>query len=222
MDLFAGRDFAACLFDLDGTLISSEPVVQRSWTIVFREFAFPPGATVQHGVPARAMIDDYLRGRPQEERDAAFARILDLEEHDTEGLEVLPGAYEALRALGASGRCAIVTSCTRHLAEVRLTASRLPPPDRVVTADDVTRGKPDPMPFVAGATALGVPAARCLVVEDAPAGIAAARAAGAAVLAVTTTHPATALPADVVVSSLASVQFVPGPHGVRVIDATAD
>lgn len=215
MTLFAPRSYAAVLFDLDGTLISSLPVVDRAWATVFAEFSFPAGARVQHGVPARAMIADYLGDRSQEEQEAAFARVVGIEEHDTDGLTLLPGAEAALRSLAGSARCAIVTSCTRGLAGVRLRATGLPTPDALVTADDVTHGKPHPAAYAAGAAALGVAAAACLVVEDAPAGIAAGHAAGADVLAVTTTHDPAALDAEIVVPDLASVRFVPGVAGVR-------
>jgi mannitol-1-/sugar-/sorbitol-6-phosphatase len=131
---------------------------------------------------------------------------------------VLPGAVEALAALPA-GRAAVVTSCTRLLAHARIEAAGLVAPGVVVTASDVTHGKPDPEPFVLGARRLGADPARCLVVEDAPAGLQAGRAAGAATLAVVTTHPAGDLDADVVVPSLADVRFRTGPDGVRVVAA---
>ncbi|GMA85505.1 hypothetical protein GCM10025868_07550 [Angustibacter aerolatus] len=101
----------------------------------------------------------------------------------------LPGAAEALAALPEERR-AIVTSCTRPLALVRIEASSLEAPAVVVTADDVETGKPDPAPYLLGAQRLGVDPARCLVVEDAVMGLRSGRAAGAATLAVTTTTPA--------------------------------
>jgi sugar-phosphatase len=105
---------------------------------------------------------------------------------DVEGVIPLPGAMELLQALPLE-RWAIVTSCTRALAHVRIGAAGLPKPKRLVTSTDVKRGKPDPEPYLKGAQNLGVPAADCLVVEDAPAGVRAGKDAGARVLALRTT-----------------------------------
>src|SRR5713101_8071219 len=111
---------------------------------------------------------------------------LDGELVDVEGVIPLPGAVELLRALPLE-RWAIVTSCTRALARVRIAAAGLPKPKHLVTATDVQHGKPSPEPYLKGAQMLGIPAADCLVVEDAPAGIRAGKAAGAQVLALRTT-----------------------------------
>src|SRR5207245_10325846 len=97
-----------------------------------------------------------------------------------------PGAMALPRALPLE-RWAIVTSCTRQLAGVRIAVAGLPQPKHLVTATDVRRGKPDPEPYLRGAQFLGVPASDCLVIEDAPAGIRAGKAAGARVLALRTT-----------------------------------
>ncbi|WP_344162363.1 HAD-IA family hydrolase [Nocardiopsis rhodophaea] len=113
---------------------------------------------------------------------------------------------------------AIVTSCTRALAEARLKAVGLAAPV-LVTADDVRRGKPDPEPFVLGATRLGVDARRCVVFEDAPAGLASARGAGARTVAVTTTHGAADLRADAVVGDLSRVAVDVGVGGGLVVSA---
>jgi sugar-phosphatase len=119
----------------------------------------------------------------------------------------LPGAAALLEAL-PPGSWTIVTSGTRALATGRLAHGGLPIPERLISADDVERGKPDPQPYLAGAAALSVDAVRCLVVEDAPAGIEAGKAAGAAVLALATTFDAAALTgADYVVGSLADVRL---------------
>lgn len=103
-------------------------------------------------------------------------------------------------------RAAVVTSGTRATARHRLAAVGVPEPEVLVTADDVTVGKPDPTPYLAAAAALGVAATRCVVVEDAPAGIAAGRAAGATVIAVATSHPSADLAdAHVVVAAPAAL-----------------
>src|SRR4029077_1803001 len=105
---------------------------------------------------------------------------------DISDVVALPGAIDLLRSLPIDN-WAIVTSCTRPLADVRIRAGGLPQPKYLVTSNDVTRGKPDPEPYLKGAAALGIAAADCVVVEDAPAGIRSGKAAGASVLALQTT-----------------------------------
>ena len=201
-----GRSFAAVLFDMDGTLIDSIPVVIRSWLRWAQEEGVDPHDLAGfHGVPARGVISALL---PPKRVDAAFERIEAIEVADTDGITVLPGTLDALVALtGDVDRCAIATSCTRPLADARLLATGLPAPRVVVTASDVAQGKPHPDPFLLAAAGLGVDPADCLVVEDAPSGLEAARAAGCATLAVTTTTTAADLVADAVVGTLADVRF---------------
>ncbi|WP_270887002.1 HAD-IA family hydrolase [Pedococcus sp. 5OH_020] len=205
------RHFAAVLFDMDGTLIDSIPVVVRSWLRWAAEEDVDPHRLAGfHGVPARGVAAALLA---PERVDAAVERIEAIELADTAGITLLPGAADALAALseaGPQGRdlCAIATSCTRPLAEARIRATRLPAPRVVVTATDVSRGKPHPEPFLLAAARLGVPASDCLVVEDAPGGLEAARAAGCATVAVSTTTAAADLIADGVVDTLADVRFV--------------
>jgi mannitol-1-/sugar-/sorbitol-6-phosphatase len=207
------RTFDAVLFDLDGTLIDSAAAVRRSWLTWADEHGLDPTRLQgYHGVQARQIVQDLV---PQHEVGAASARIDELELLDVQGIVPLPGAAEALAALPV-GRSAVVTSCTARLAAVRLGAAALAVPQVLVTADDVTAGKPDPEPFRLGAERLGVDPARCLVVEDAPSGLAAGRAAGSTTLAVRTTTPADQLEADAVVGSLADVVLRVGPDGVRV------
>jgi sugar-phosphatase len=204
---FEGRDFAAVLFDMDGTLIDSIPVVIRSWVRWAGEMGVDPRRLAGfHGVPARGVVEALLE---PERVDAAVARIEEIEVGDTEGITVLPGTLAALAVLTATEpqRCAIVTSCTEPLAAVRVAATRLPVPAVVVTASDVERGKPHPDPYLLGARRLGVDPADCLVVEDAPGGLEAARAAGCATLAVTTTTDPADLLADAVVRDLGEVRF---------------
>ncbi|MFC7467135.1 HAD-IA family hydrolase [Actinomadura keratinilytica] len=98
----------------------------------------------------------------------------------------------------------MVTSASRRLAEARLAAVGIHPAT-VVAADDITRGKPDPEPFLLAAARLGVAPERCVVFEDAPAGLASGRAAGMRTVALTTSHPAAELTADAVVSDLTAV-----------------
>jgi len=220
---FAGRTFDAILFDMDGTLIDSVPAVDRNWRRWAHEYglADPDSFQIEHGTPARTFIARLL---PADQVEEAYERIHDLELNDNEGVRILPGTVDAFASLPAT-RQAIVTSCTRPLAAARIGASGLVPPAVVVTADDVTHGKPDPDPFLLGAERLGVDPSRCLVVEDAPAGVAAGRAAGCAVLVVEGTHTLEQLAGAAVVpdagaSGLDQVRFVVGQDGsISVTDA---
>ena len=165
------------LFDLDGVLVDSTPAVARVWAGWAREHGFEPDEVVKkaHGRPSIGTIRELLPNADHAEEDREVERR---EIADVEGVVPLPGAKELLRALPLE-RWAIVTSCTRALAHVRIAAAGLPKPKHVVTAGDVRHGKPDPEPYLKGAQMLGVPAGDCLVVEDAPAGIRAGKAARA-------------------------------------------
>jgi len=170
-----------------------------------------------HGVPSRSIVEHLL---PAERVEAAVTRIDALELADTDGITVLPGALEALKALADEpDRCAIATSCTVPLARARITATAIPAPRVVVTADDVDRGKPHPDPYLLAAQRLGVDPRDCLVVEDAPGGLESARAAGCATLALTTTTAPADLFADAVVATLAEVTFTVAGGRVRLSPA---
>jgi len=173
------------LFDLDGVLVDSTPAVARVWTRWAHEHGFDPGEVVRkaHGRPSITTIRELL---PKGDHGAEDREMERREIADLDGVVPLPGALELLRALPLQ-RWAIVTSCTRALAHVRITAAGLPEPKYLVTSTDVQHGKPDPEPYRKGAQLLGMPAADCIVIEDAPAGIQAGKAAGARVLALRTT-----------------------------------
>lgn len=181
-DLLRGAE--ALLVDLDGTLVDSDVPVRRAWA----------GFARRHGLDPE-YVHRFAQGRPSRETvrllapdadHAAEAAALERAElSDADGIVPVPGAAELL---AGERRLAIVTSCSRALARVRLTAAGLPVPEVLVTADDVVHGKPDPECYLLGARRLSLHPAHCLVLEDAPAGIAAGRAAGARVLAVRTTH----------------------------------
>ncbi|MEE4424613.1 HAD-IA family hydrolase [Streptomyces bugieae] len=194
----------ALLFDNDGTLISSLDSVHRCWTRWAREYRIAPEdfARVElHGRPAAEIAADLL---PAGEVPGALARIEQLEVEDVAGgVTLLPGTRALLESLPPE-RWAVVTSATRRLAEARLGEAGIRP-KKLIAADDITRGKPDPEPFLLAARRLGVDPARCVVFEDAPAGLAAGRAAGMTTVALTTTHPAAELLADVVVPDLSAV-----------------
>lgn len=200
-----GRTYAAVLLDMDGTLLSSVAAVVRSWRTLAIELAIPAERFGDfHGMPARRLLATLLPDADAEALDRAHDRIVELELADLADTEVLPGAADALTVLGAAGLCAVVTSSTRELARARLAVLDLPQVP-VVTADDVEHGKPAPDAFLAGAALLGVAAEDCLVVEDATAGVAAGRAAGATVVGLRTTRPD--LDADLVVDDLGALRF---------------
>jgi mannitol-1-/sugar-/sorbitol-6-phosphatase len=140
--------------------------------------------------------------RPESDFVAEAASIEEAQALDVRGLRAIRGAVAALSALRAD-RIAVVTSATRALAAARLGAVGIEPPAVMVTAEEVTRGKPDPQGYLSAARRLGVDPAEALVVEDAPPGIEAGRAAGAAVVGVTSTHAKSELgAADVVIPTL--------------------
>ncbi|WP_223773596.1 HAD family hydrolase [Streptomyces sp. 135] len=194
----------ALLFDNDGTLISSLESVYRCWTRWAREYGITAEefARVElHGRPAAEIAADLL---PPEKVPAAVVRIEELEVSDVAGgVELLPGTRELLESLPAD-RWAVVTSATRVLAEARLAEVGIRP-GLLIAADDITRGKPDPKPYLLAAEKLGVDPARCVVFEDAPAGLQAGRAAGMTTVALATTHDAAELSADVLVKDLSAV-----------------
>ena len=210
----SGRTFDAVLFDMDGTLVDSTPAVERSWSTWSVEYGMTVSALeAGHGQPASQLVRSLIAA---DQVEAAMLRIAELELADVHDITILPGAVELLSSM-PTDRVAIVTSATRALATARIAAAGLTPPAVVVTFDDVSRGKPDPEPFLTGAARLGIDPSRCLVVEDAPAGIAAGRAAGCATLAVTTTSTRDELHADLVVDSLTQVSIVHGPDGYSLL-----
>ena len=175
----------ALLFDLDGVLIDSTPAVTRVWAQWAAEHGFEPETTVReaHGRPSIETIRELL---PDADHEALNAVLERREIEDLNGVVPLPGAVELLTSLPPE-RWAIVTSCTRELARVRIQAAGLPLPPTIITSSDITNGKPHPEPYLKGASALGFDAADCIAFEDVPAGIRSARAAGARVIALRTT-----------------------------------
>ena len=169
------------LFDLDGVLIDSTPAVARVWTKWALAHGFDPEETVRraHGRPSIATIRDLLPGSDYVKENEVVLRG---EIEDTEGVVPLPGARELIDSV-PEGHWALVTSCARPLAEVRLRTAGLPVPSKIVTSDDVRHGKPDPEPYLKGAELLGLSPLDCLVFEDAPAGVRSGKAAGARVMA---------------------------------------
>ena len=196
------------LFDLDGVLVDSTPAVARVWAKWAAKHGFAPDEVVRqaHGRPSIATIRDLL---PHGDVEAENREVERDEIEDIDGVIPLPGALEILQALPQE-RWTIATSCTRRLAEVRIRAAGLPSPKHMVTSTDVQHGKPHPEPYIKGAKILGFGPGDCIVVEDAPAGIRAGKAAGARVLALRTTAPDSELResgADWIVDNLASLRL---------------
>src|ERR1700746_629446 len=197
------------LFDLDGVLADSTPAVARVWTIFANKYGFDPEETGRraHGRPSIATIQELLPSANHKAENAVLERM---EIEDIEDVVALPGAAELLHALPAD-KWTVVTSCTRALAVVRLRAAGLPIPAQMVTSNDIVNGKPSPEPYLKGAELLGLAAADCVVVEDAPAGSRSGKAAGARVIALQTTERDSLLRqagADWIVTSCASVSSV--------------
>ena len=148
-------------------------------------------------------------------KEEAAARLHE-EEQQSEGLVAVAGAKTLLSSIPQT-RWAIVTSCTQKLAEVRLQSVGLPVPAVMISQESVPRGKPHPEGYLEAARILGWAPGKCLVVEDAPLGVEAGRAAGMRVLGVTTTFPADQLSADLSVADLTEVAIVPGaPLTIRI------
>lgn len=191
--------FAAVLSDLDGVLVDSGADVERVW----REWAVEQGLDpaevdrASHGVPSRQVIE---RVAPHLDAIAEAERVDRL--HALTGGAALPGAAELLASVEP---LAVGTSCSPPLAAARWSSAGLTTPAVLITSDLTPRGKPHPDPYLAAASALGVEPRDCLVLEDAPAGVAAARAAGMTVWAVTTTHSASELRADFVAADVAGL-----------------
>ena len=174
------------LFDMDGVLVSSIGSVTRCWRRWAAHYGVPGADTyeVPHGMRAVDIMQQLVPGL---DVVAGLRLIEDMELDDVADLKVLPGARELLESLPAE-RWAIVTSATRRLLVGRLAAAGLPVPSLIISADMVERGKPDPEPYRRGAELIHARPNDCLVVEDAPNGVAAGVAAGCPVLGVEGTH----------------------------------
>jgi sugar-phosphatase len=195
----------AILFDLDGVLVDSARHIEQQW----RNWALSKGLSpepflrVCHG---RRALETIQLAAPELDAVAEIAAFKPDSLSDAVDLPPVEGAAHLLQLLPSRG-WAVATSGTRATALARLRGAGLPEPAVLVCAEDVSRGKPDPEVYLTAAARLEVIPSECVVVEDAPAGIEAARTAGIRVLALTTTHPASMLNADALVPSLASVHL---------------
>ena len=195
------RRVSAVLFDLDGVLVESRLSTERAWLSWASKHEIDEAdlRSAMHGVRS----GDVVRAlRPDLDAVVEANEIERRQAEDLSGLTAIPGAVEALSALRGD-RVAVVTSGTRPLALARLGAVGISPPSVIVFAGDVARGKPDPEGYLTAARRLGADPAEALVVEDAPPGIEAARAAGMASVALPSTHgPEELGRADIVLGSL--------------------
>ena len=204
---------AALLFDIDGTLVDSSGPIARAWALFIERYGVDATKLrqISHGRRDMDIVAHFL---PPEQRAEGVRLVRTAELTDLDGLVPVAGALELINSLGPLP-WALVTSATVPLADVRLKAVGLPHADVMVTAEDVERGKPDPAGYLLAAGRLGVDPADCIVVEDAPAGLAAAAGAGCRTLAVTMTHQASELTAaDWIVPDLRSVRIQPDGAGI--------
>lgn len=184
---------AALLIDLDGTLVDSHDAIVRAWCRWAERRGVDPAVIwpVMPGRTAGAVMRQVRPDLPRAVLTVDQAELLEWQVSDIDGVTALPGAGSLLAALPAD-RWAIVTSGSSPLACARLRAARLPIPSVLIGCDTLTTSKPDPTGYLAAAARLGMPPARCLVIEDSAAGIEAGHAAGMRVLAVTADEPAAA------------------------------
>ncbi|MEJ8631680.1 HAD-IA family hydrolase [Sphingomonas sp. I4] len=181
------RAFGDFLFDMDGTILSSIASAERTWARWAKRHGLDVAAFLPtiHGVQSVETIRRL--GLPDIDPVAEAHALTEAEMLDVDDVVPIGGAAAFLAALPPD-RWAIVTSAPRRLAEVRLKAAGLPLPGVFVTAEDAERSKPAPDGFLLGAERLGIAPQNCLAFEDAPAGIAAAEAAGMTVVVITETH----------------------------------
>ena len=209
---------SAILFDLDGVLLDSTRVVAEQYAHWARQHGLDPAEVMKaaHGVRT---VEVVRRVAPHLDAEAETKKIED-REAAADGIVAIPGAVALVNSI-PRGRWGVVTSGTRFLATTRMRKFGIPIPDVLVTAEDVTNGKPDPEPYRKGAERLKANPADCVVFEDAPAGIRSAHAAGMKVISMPSTYPAPELhEADAIIPSLTSIKVSrdgAGPPGKLIV-----
>lgn len=200
---------AALLFDLDGVLVDSAACVERLLATWAQRHSLDPRAVYQTGL-GRRTVETIQLVAPHLDAEQEAAALTAAESSTTEGIAEVPGARALLTSIPRH-RWAVVTSGARAVATLRLRATGLSVPDFLLCAEDVVRGKPDPEGYLAAATRLKAAPAACVVIEDAPAGFAAARAAGMRSIGIAGSYPAAALTdATHVVPALAALDVSGG------------
>jgi mannitol-1-/sugar-/sorbitol-6-phosphatase len=179
---------SAILFDLDGVLVDSTGSVDKHWRIWARERGIDEEKVIAiaHGVRAIEVIRAVA---PHLDAEEELRKLEKEETDDHHKLTAIPGAIDLVRSL-PENRWAVVTSGSYSIAPDRLRMVGVPVPKVLITADDVINGKPHPEPYLKGAQALGFEANQCLVIEDAPAGIRSAHAAGMKAIGFASTYKA--------------------------------
>jgi len=181
----------AILFDLDGVLVDSTTRVAQTWERWARKHGLDPERVIEaaHG---RRTIETVQLVAPHLADTDEVANLEASEASNTEGVFEIPGAREILKGLPLD-RWAIVTSGIRAVATLRIRHTGLPMPNVLLCAEDIRHGKPDPEGYLTAARKLGVDPSKCLVIEDTPPGLEAARAGGMVSIGVAGTYPAAAL-----------------------------
>jgi mannitol-1-/sugar-/sorbitol-6-phosphatase len=203
----------AVLFDMDGVLISSIAADERSWLRWAKLHGMQDTFSIQstHG---RRTVDTIRALRPDLDPAIELKRMEDFDEEDTLGLTLYPGVRDLLAELSPT-QWSIVTSASDRVMRHRLGVLGLSLPLHIVTADHVHSGKPNPEPYQLGAAQLGLKPSDCLVIEDAPSGIRAGKAAGSSVLAVASSHrPQELHEADWIINSLTDLALKTGKDGL--------
>ena len=209
----------AILFDLDGVLVDSAECVERTWRNWANNHRLNPEHVIAfaHG---RRTIETVRLVAPGLNAEAEVAELEAGEAMKTDGIYEIESARDLIERLPL-GTWAVVTSGVRAVAEFRLRHTRLPIPSIMICANEIARGKPDPEGYLAAAARLGNAPADCIVIEDAPSGIAAAGAAGMRVIAIASTYPREQLTgADAVVERLSELSVVSDEQTIRIEIAT--
>ncbi|NUU67534.1 sugar phosphatase [Enterobacteriaceae bacterium BIT-l23] len=210
------------LFDLDGTLVDSLPVVERAWCRWADRFGINHEEVLSfiHGKQAITSLRHFMAGRDEADIQREFYALEKIEAEDTDGVIALPGALALLEQLNAAGvPWAIVTSGSLPVASARIRAAGLPEPKVLVTAEQVAKGKPQPDAYLLGAQRLALQPEACAVVEDAPAGIEAGLAAGCRVIAVNAPQGTPRLDeVDFAIARLDALRILPEPGGLTQVE----
>lgn len=213
------------LFDLDGTLVNSLPVVERAWCSWADRFGIAHDEVLNfiHGKQAITSLRHFMPGKSEEEIAAEFTWLEAIEAADTDGIAPLPGAIALLEHLDSAGiPWAIVTSGSVPVAHARHRAAGLPAPEVFITAEQVKQGKPAPDAYLLGAERLGLVPQDCVVVEDAAAGVLSGLAAGCHVIAVNVPADSPRLDeADFVLTSLEALSVAKQPDGTAIVTLNA-
>ena len=211
-DTVFNTPYRAFLFDMDGTVLNSIAAAERIWTT----WALRHGIDVPSFLPtihgARAIDTVNRQGLPGVDAEAEAAWVTQAEVEDVEGIVEVSGAAQFLRSLPAR-QWAIVTSAPRELALCRMAAAGIAEPEVLVTAQDVSAGKPDPAGYLLAAKRLGFDVTDCLIFEDASVGIQAAEASGADLVVITSTHPHPIQTPHATLASYDSVSVETDPDG---------